>query len=79
MSGYGGADDESVNAMAIVDNGVGLARMMLPVGESAVLCHECGDPIPLARREAQKGCKFCIVCQVDHDKHPRLRVLDRIL
>lgn len=79
MSGYGGPDDEQENVLATVDNGIALARMMLPKGESALLCHECGDPIPEARRLAQVGCKFCIGCQEGHDKHPRLKVLDRIL
>lgn len=79
MSGYGGADDESVNAMAMVDNAIDLARMMLPTGPSNVLCRDCKEPIPEARRLAQVGCKYCIECQKEHDAPPRLKLLDRIL
>jgi phage/conjugal plasmid C-4 type zinc finger TraR family protein len=79
MSGYGGADDESVNAMAMVDNAIELSRMMLPTGPSSQYCLDCGEPIPQARREAQVGCKYCITCQPLHDKAPKVKVLDRIL
>jgi hypothetical protein len=79
MSGYGGADDESVNAMAMVENAIDIARLMLPTGPSNKFCRECHDPIPQARREAQVGCKYCITCQVYFDKRPNLKVLDRIL
>jgi phage/conjugal plasmid C-4 type zinc finger TraR family protein len=32
--------------------------------KSAENCIECGDEIPEARREASKGCQYCINCQV---------------
>lgn len=79
MSGYGGADDESVNAMEMINNAIELSRMMIPKGPGLLVCQDCGDPIPLARREAQPGCRFCVMCQADHDKLPGLKILTKIL
>lgn len=33
------------------------------VDDSAVECHDCGDPIPQARRAAYPGVQRCIDCQ----------------
>lgn len=79
MSGYGGADDESVNAQATIDNLIDVARMMIPKGPGSLVCLDCGDPIPLARREAQKGCLYCICCQVFRDGRPQIRNLTKML
>lgn len=38
------------------------------VGVSAQWCEECGEPIPLARRESIKGCRLCVDCQAIADK-----------
>ena len=35
---------------------------------SAYECEECGEAIPLARREALPGVRLCISCQEEHDK-----------
>ncbi len=35
--------------------------------ESQAECLECGDEIPQARREAVKGCLYCISCQVEKE------------
>jgi phage/conjugal plasmid C-4 type zinc finger TraR family protein len=80
MSGYGGNPDmEAEHAMILAENAIALARSMLPVGESEHFCLDCNEPIPEARRVAQKGCKYCIDCQVNHDTPPRIRMLDHIL
>jgi phage/conjugal plasmid C-4 type zinc finger TraR family protein len=79
MSGYGKPDEEQENAQAMVDNAVGLARLMIPKGPSAKYCGDCLEPIPQARREAQPGCKYCISCQVNHDRPPNLRVVTKML
>ncbi|MBW7921248.1 MAG: DksA/TraR family C4-type zinc finger protein [Rubellimicrobium sp.] len=54
-----------------------LARMKAaqraPVGASFSECAECGDEIPLARREAIPGVKLCITCQNTRDKRPFTR------
>lgn len=68
MSGYGGPDDDAINAQAFVDNYIELAISQLPTGESAMYCVECGDEIPEARRFALPGVKHCIPCQQERDK-----------
>ena len=68
MSGYGGPDDDAINAQAFVDNYIELAISQLPTGESAKYCVECGDEIPEARRLALPGVKHCIPCQQERDK-----------
>lgn len=68
MSGYGGVDDDQINAQAFVDNYIDLARSQLPIGESAKYCVECGEEIPEARRLALPGVKHCIPCQTERDK-----------
>lgn len=35
--------------------------------ESRIFCAECGDRIPLARREAVPGCKRCVHCEEDFE------------
>ena len=79
MSGYGGPDDDQVNAQANVDNAIELARMMIPKGPGSPICLDCGEPIPPERREASPGCRFCIDCQKQHDARPNLKLLTRIL
>lgn len=79
MSGYGKPDEEAECAMAIVDGGIAVARMMLHRGESSKVCWECGIPIPEARRLASKGCKYCVECQVYHDRNPNVRIVTKML
>jgi phage/conjugal plasmid C-4 type zinc finger TraR family protein len=79
MSGYGRPDEEQENAQAIVDNAIALARMMIHKGESSKVCHDCGDPIPEARREAAPGCKYCIKCQPFYDRMPNVKVVTKML
>lgn len=68
MSGYGGPDDDAINAQAMVDNYIDLALSQLPMGESSELCVCCGSRIPERRRLALKGVKHCIPCQEDREK-----------
>jgi phage/conjugal plasmid C-4 type zinc finger TraR family protein len=80
MSGYlGNPDAESEHALILSENGIAAARAMIPTGASASHCQDCGEPIPQARRVAQTGCKYCITCQPNHDRSPRIKMLDRIL
>ncbi|MBC7211081.1 MAG: TraR/DksA C4-type zinc finger protein [Pseudomonas sp.] len=37
-------------------------------GVSLAECEECGGEIPLARREAVRGCRLCFDCQAFADK-----------
>lgn len=79
MSGYGSADDHNDNIEAVVLNGIDAARSMLPAGPSAEFCDDCDEPIPEPRRQAMKGCRYCIECQPKHDGLPRIRAVDWIL
>ena len=67
MSGYGGADDEAQRAMIRVDEQIALARSLLPSGPGTLVCVECGDSIPEARRTAMPGTRYCIECQESRD------------
>lgn len=35
---------------------------------SAEECEECGDEIPVARRQAVPGCQLCVFCQEKHER-----------
>ena len=56
-----GAVSEQIEA-SINDELARLKARRGPVGESALLCAECEEPIPQARREALPGVKLCIEC-----------------
>lgn len=61
-----GAVQDQIDAS--VDDAVQLARSRLPTGESAIHCQECGELIPLARRKAVPGVRFCVQCQTQIDE-----------
>lgn len=65
----GWARDEAVSEQidASVDDAVRLARSRLPAGESLAHCADCGEQIPLARRQAMPGVRRCIACQSARD------------
>jgi len=46
---------------------IAAVRAALGEGESAHHCEDCDEPIPLARRQAVKGCRRCIDCQARHE------------
>jgi phage/conjugal plasmid C-4 type zinc finger TraR family protein len=50
-----------------VKDGVARAKSRLPEGPSATHCHDCGEPIPEARRAALAGVRLCIACQQQAD------------
>lgn len=43
-------------------------REQLPRGESLCECEECGENIPIGRREAMPGVRLCIGCQSVRDR-----------
>lgn len=51
-----------------VEDALTRIRQQLPEGESLTHCEECGEEIPLARREAVPGVRFCVACQSERDK-----------
>ena len=54
-------------ANALVDHttelGIRLVLGAMPTGTSEEFCLDCGEEIPLLRREAVKGVTLCIECQ----------------
>ncbi|WP_136163449.1 DksA/TraR family C4-type zinc finger protein [Sphingomonas flavalba] len=54
-----------------VADAVKRARVMMPAGESADYCEDCGEPIPQARRDALPGTRTCISCQSARDARIR--------
>ncbi|VTP61214.1 DnaK suppressor protein [Serratia rubidaea] len=56
-----------------VDDAVQRARQALGHGESEHYCQECGEEIPLARRQALQGVRYCLNCQSALDKKTRRR------
>jgi phage/conjugal plasmid C-4 type zinc finger TraR family protein len=61
-----GAVQEQIDAS--VEDAVELARSRLPKGESLANCEECGNDIPVARREAIAGVRLCIGCRQELDQ-----------
>lgn len=83
MPGYDGNPDSGAEAaLEHVDNLIHASRSMLQ-GPVLSHCLDCGDPIPVARREAAKAagikCTYCIQCQSSHDKAPKVKMLTHIL
>ena len=51
-----------------LDDEVTRARRSLPKGESLLFCEECGEDIPLERRQALPGVRLCVQCQQEADR-----------
>ena len=60
-----GAVQEQIDAS--IESAVERARSRIPVGESLLLCADCEEPIPEARRQAVPGVRYCVKCQAEHD------------
>ncbi len=64
-----GAVQEQIDAT--VEDAINRARDQLPRGESLTHCAECGNEIPVARREAVPGVRLCVDCQSERDTEQR--------
>jgi phage/conjugal plasmid C-4 type zinc finger TraR family protein len=53
---------------ASVEDAVKLARSRLPDGGGSIHCEQCEVLIPVARRKAMPGIRFCISCQAELEK-----------
>jgi phage/conjugal plasmid C-4 type zinc finger TraR family protein len=53
---------------ATVKDAINRAKSQLPQGPSLMRCAECDGEIPLARRTAIAGVRFCVQCQELHDQ-----------
>ena len=60
-----------------VKDAVSRARTMMPSGESAEDCDDCGDRIPDKRRQALPGTRTCISCQSARDSSLRTAGINR--
>jgi RNA polymerase-binding transcription factor DksA len=83
MPGYDGNPDAAAEAAQDhVDSLVHAASSMLQ-GPVLTHCKDCGEEIDPRRVEAARvggrTCQYCIDCQEDHDRAPRVRMLDHIL
>lgn len=67
-----GAVSEQIEA-SINDELARLKARRSPVGESAIICAECEEPIAQARREALPGVKLCIECVQERDAKVQTR------
>ena len=62
-----GAVQDQIDAS--VADAVKRARQQLPQGESLEYCEECEARIPLARRQAIAGVRYCVQCQSAIEKN----------
>ena len=53
------------------------ARALMPQGESAEDCDECGEPIPKKRRAALPGVRTCVACQSIRDRDVQHSAINR--
>lgn len=60
-----------------VADAVKLARTLLPSGEGADECDECGETIPPKRRNAIPGVRTCVSCQASRDASVRHSAINR--
>ncbi|OGQ91891.1 MAG: hypothetical protein A2289_10220 [Deltaproteobacteria bacterium RIFOXYA12_FULL_58_15] len=68
-----GAVQDQIDAS--IDDAVGQIRRRMPKGRvSLATCHECGEPIPEARRRAVPGVQMCVECQAIVDGKQTIQV-----
>ena len=53
------------------------ARALMPQGDSAEECDDCGEPIPKKRRDALVGVRTCVACQSQRDQTVQHSVINR--
>ena len=61
-----GAVQEQIDAT--IEDAVQLARSRIPEGVGVSKCEECDSNIPINRRKAIPGVRFCIKCQESIEK-----------
>ncbi|MEO6113613.1 MAG: DksA/TraR family C4-type zinc finger protein [Sphingomicrobium sp.] len=60
-----------------VKDAVELARTLLPCGDGAEDCDDCGESIPAQRRAAIAGVRTCVACQALRDVSVRHTAINR--
>ncbi len=66
-----GAVQEQIDAT--IEDAVQLARSRIPDGDGVSKCEECNSDIPINRRKAIPGVRYCIECQVLIEKQHTTR------
>ncbi|PXY97912.1 DksA/TraR family C4-type zinc finger protein [Snodgrassella alvi] len=67
----GWASDDAVNKQieSTIEDAINHVRQQIDTAdESAEFCEECGETIPVGRRQAIQGVRFCVHCQAERDK-----------
>lgn len=72
----GWARDDAVNEQIEVSTAEAVARARLrarrvDAAASALVCEDCDEPIPDARRVAIPGVQLCVACQSERDRSRR--------
>jgi phage/conjugal plasmid C-4 type zinc finger TraR family protein len=68
-----GAVQEQIDAS--IEDALKSVRARLPRGNSLMHCAECGEDIPLARRQAIRGVRLCMRCQSRADEQVKAHSL----
>ena len=50
-----------------IRDAVNAARARMKSGDSAIVCEECGETIPEARRVVLPSVRLCVACQSAHE------------
>ena len=60
----------ALHSLHLAENAIARVRAKITQGISRIDCVDCGDKIPLARRNAVQGCLRCVQCQglYEHQK-----------
>ncbi|MDR2724713.1 MAG: DksA/TraR family C4-type zinc finger protein [Candidatus Adiutrix sp.] len=66
--GWAGDGAVSEQIAATLEEAAERARRRLPRGESLEFCEDCGEAIPLLRREALPGVRLCVPCQTEKER-----------
>jgi len=53
------------------------ARALMPHGDSAEDCDDCGEAIPKKRRDVLPGVRTCVACQSARDQSVQHSVINR--
>lgn len=62
------ADRAELEQERAMERALAERAMGRPIGVSALFCVDCGEPIPLARRQAVPGVMCCVPCQQARDR-----------
>lgn len=82
MSGYAGDASASAqqNHMDVVHNAIIAAQLSINYGTCDYEeCQDCGESIPLERRQILPGVRYCVHCQPKHTANVRIKTVTKML